>query len=191
MTIAVTGAKGGHTVDFRDLAAQGITLVGMTAAFGGGTVRFEADLRDNIAAGDANYLSVLDEADAYVALNGLDLPEEPRARVLGPEPDCVTNPLLELDLARAGVTSVIWATGYATDFGWLEVDAFDANGKPRHQRGVSSERGVYFLGLPWLSRRASSFIWGVWHDAKYIAGEICIQRGYAAYESTQSRNEGN
>jgi putative flavoprotein involved in K+ transport len=191
VTIAVSGAKGGHTVDFRDLAAQGIILVGLTASYADGTVRFQPDLRGNIAAGDANYLSVLDEADAYVALNGLDLPEEPAARVLGPDPDCVTDPLLDLDLAAAGVTSVIWATGYATDFGWLKVDAFDGNGRPRHQRGVSSEPGVYFLGLPWLSRRASSFIWGVWHDAKYIADEICIQRGYAAYEGTQSPNEGN
>jgi putative flavoprotein involved in K+ transport len=181
VTIAVSGAKGGHTVDFRDLAAQGITLAGRTASFGGGTVRFEADLRDNIAAGDANYLSVLDEADAYVARNGLDLPEEPQARVLGPEPECVTAPLRELDLAGAGVTSVIWATGYTTDFRWLRVGAFDAEGRPRHQRGVSSEPGVYFLGLPWLSRRGSSFIWGVWHDARYIADQISIQRGYAAY----------
>jgi cation diffusion facilitator CzcD-associated flavoprotein CzcO len=83
---------------------------------------FAADLRASIAAGDANYLSLLDEADAYIALNGLDLPAEPAARVLGPDPDCVTNPLLELDLAGAGVTSVIWATGYAIDFGWLRVD---------------------------------------------------------------------
>jgi len=181
VTIAVSGAKGGHTVDFRDLAAQGITLAGRTASFGGGTVRFEADLRDNIAAGDANYLSVLDEADAYVTRNGLDLPEEPQARVLGPEPECVTAPLRELDLAGAGVTSVIWATGYTTDFRWLRVGAFDADGRPRHQRGVSSEPGVYFLGLPWLSRRGSSFIWGVWHDARYIADQISIQRGYAAY----------
>jgi putative flavoprotein involved in K+ transport len=182
VTIAVSGAGGGRTVDFRDLAAQGITLAGQTAAFAGGTVRFQPDLRANIAAGDANYLSVLDEADAYVARNGLDFPPEPRARVLGPDPDCVTSPVLELDLAGAGVAAVIWATGYATDFGWLRVAAFDANGRPRHQRGVSSEPGVYFLGLPWLSRRASSFIWGVWHDAKYIADHISIQRGYAAYE---------
>lgn len=181
VTIAVSGADGGHTVDFRDLAAQGITLVGTTTSFGDGTVRFAADLRDNIAAGDANYLSLLDEADAYVALNGLDLPEEPEARVFGPAPDCVTSPLPELDLATAGVTSIIWATGYATDFDWLKVDAFDENGRPRHQRGVSSEPGVYFLGLPWLSRRGSSFIWGVWHDAKYIADQISIRRGYAAY----------
>jgi putative flavoprotein involved in K+ transport len=181
VTIAVSGANGGHTVDFRDLAGQGITLLGSTTSFGDGRMRFGADLRDNIAAGDANYLSVLDEADAYIALNGLDLPEEPAARVFGTEPDCVTNPLLELDLAAAGVTSIIWATGYATDFGWLKVDAFDLSGRPRHRRGVSSEPGVYFLGLPWLSRRGSSFIWGVWHDAKYIADQIVIQRGYAAY----------
>jgi putative flavoprotein involved in K+ transport len=182
VTIAVSGAKGGHTVDFRDLAAQGITLAGQAASFSGGTVRFKPDLRDNIAAGDANYLSLLDEADAYIARNGLGLPAEPAARVLGPYPDCVTSPLRELHLASAGVTSVIWATGYATDFGWLQVDAFDANGRPRHKRGVSSEPGVYFLGLPWLSRRASSFIWGVWHDARYIADQISIQRGYAAYD---------
>ena len=144
-------------------------------------MRFAADLRDNIAAGDANYLSLLDEADAYVARNGLGLPEEPPPGSSGQEPDCVTSPLLELDLAAAGVTSIIWATGYAIDFGWLKVDAFDESGRPRHQRGVSSEPGVYFLGLPWLSRRGSSFIWGVWHDAKYLADQIAIQRGYAAY----------
>ncbi len=182
VTIAVSGAGGGRTVDFRDLAAQGITLVGRTASFADGTVRFQADLRASIAAGDANYLSVLDEADAYVARNGLDFPPEPEARVFGPDPDCVTSPVLELDLAGAGVAAVIWATGYATDFGWLRVAAFDEDGRPRHQRGVSSEPGVYFLGLPWLSRRASSFIWGVWHDARYIADQISVQRGYAAYQ---------
>ncbi len=181
VTIAVSGAHGGHTVDFRDLAAQGITLAGPALSCTDGIVRFRADLRDSIATGDANYFSVLDQADAYVARNGLDLPEEPEARVLRPDPDCVTSPLRELDLAGAGVTTVLWATGYATDFGWLQVDAFDASGRPRHQRGVSSEPGVYFLGLPWLSRRGSSFIWGVWHDARYIADQIGIQRRYATY----------
>ncbi len=72
VTIAVSGADGGHTVDFRDLAGQGIILLGSTRSFRDGSVRFAADLRDNIAAGDANYLSVLDEADAYIALNGLE-----------------------------------------------------------------------------------------------------------------------
>ena len=166
VTIAVSGARGGHTVDFRRLAHQGITLVGLTKAFNDGVVTFESDLADNLARGDENYLSLLNAADAYIARNGLDLPEEPEARHMLPDPECVTHPIPELDLAGAGVTSIVWATGYAVDYNWLHVNAFDANGKPKHQRGVSIEPGVYFLGLPWLSRRGSAFIWGVWHDAK-------------------------
>jgi putative flavoprotein involved in K+ transport len=181
VTIAVSGARGGHTVDFRALAAGGIRLVGMTASYRDGVLRFAPDLRDNLARGDASYLALLDAADAYVERNGLDLPPEPGARELGPDPACVTDPLLELDLAAAGVGCILWATGYATDYGWLQVDAFDERGRPLQRRGVSSEPGVYFLGLPWLSRRGSSFIWGVWHDARYVADHIATQRGYLAY----------
>lgn len=181
VTIAVSGADGGHTVDFRALAEDGIRLVGRTEAFDNGTMRFAPDLRENIANGDAHYLQLLDEADAYIEHNGLDLPEEPEARTLRPDPESLTNPLRELDLAGAGVTSIVWATGFVQDYSWLQVDAFDETGRPQHQRGVSSEPGVYFLGLPWQSRRGSSFIWGVWHDAKYVADQISIQRGYLAH----------
>lgn len=175
ITIAVSGAHGGHTVDFRDLAARGITLLGRAARFDAGIMHFLPDLRSNIARGDADYLSVLDAADAYVAREGLDLPEEPQARTIGPDPDCVTRPLPELDLARAGVRSIIWATGYTLDFGWIKVDVFDTQGRPVHQRGVSALPGLYFLGLSWLSRRASPFIWGVWHDADYLAAHIAAR----------------
>lgn len=188
VTIAVSGAHGGRTVDFRELANRGMTLVGLTKSFNGTTVTFEADLAVNLARGDENYLSLLNAADAYIERNGLDLPEEPEARRVHPDPVCVTHPILELDLASAGVTSIIWATGYAVDYGWLDVDAFDEKGKPRHQRGVSSEPGVYFIGLPWLSRRGSSFIWGVWHDAKHIADHIATQRKYLSYEDAGQRD---
>jgi len=187
VSIAVSGVDGGNTVDLRALAAEGITLVGKAESFDHGVMRFAPDLRENIEASDASYLSMLNEADAFVARTGMELPEEPQAHILGPDPDCVTNPLRELDLTAAGVTSIIWATGYALDYGWLQVDAFDGSGKPKHQRGVSSEPGVYFLGLPWLSRRGSSFIWGVWHDAKYLADQIMIQRGYLAYQARTFR----
>ena len=192
VTITVSGAHGGLTVDFKSLAAQGMTLVGMTKSYKDGVVSFVSDLADNIAQGDAYYLSVLDEADAYIVRNGLDLPEEPEARNIEPDPDCVTNPVLELDLAEAGVTSIIWATGFAVDYSWLKVAAFDENGRPKHQRGVSAEPGVYFLGLPWLSCRGSSFIWGVWHDAKHLADHISTQRKYLAYRGpAESAVEGS
>ncbi|MEZ3500107.1 flavin-containing monooxygenase [Pantoea sp. KPR_PJ] len=186
VTIAVSGARGGHTVDFRALAAQGVNLVGMTQSFDGERVTFQPDLAHNIARGDASYLALLDAADSYIARNGLDLPEEPEARHFLPDPSCITQPLSELNLARAGITTLIWATGYVADYSWLRVDAFDEKGKPQHHRGVSTEPGVYFLGLPWLSRRGSTFIWGVWHDAKYIADQIAIQRQYQHYQAAPS-----
>jgi len=187
VTIAVSGAHGGYTIDFRELAHRGLTLVGLTKCFDGTKVSFQPDLNDNIAAGDANHLALLDAADAYIERNGLDLPEEPAARVKLADPDCMVNPILNMDLAAAGITTIIWATGFSTDYSWLQVDAFDDKGKPQHQRGVSSEPGVYFVGLPWLSRRGSSFIWGVWHDAKHVAGHIATQRQYFDYRAPTQR----
>lgn len=181
VTIAVSGAGGGHTVDFRALAADGVILVGRANRYADGAIGFADDLAKNIAAGDANYLGLLDEADAYVARNGLDLPDEPEARLLAPDPECVTTPIRELDLAEAGVTSIVWATGFTSDYSWLPTGTLDERGRPLHRRGVSPQSGIYFLGLPWQSRRGSSFIWGVWHDAKHIADHIAIQRSYAAY----------
>jgi len=187
VTISVSGAHGGNTVDFRRLAAQGMTLVGRTESFKDGVMHFATDLADNVAQGDANYTSVLDEADAYIERNGLDLPEEPEARDIEPDPQCVAEPILELNLAEAGITSIIWATGFAVDYSWLKVDACDEAGKPKHHRGISAEPGVYFLGLPWQSRRGSSFIWGVWHDAGFLADQISIQRQYLAYTAPEQR----
>ncbi|UVK47132.1 NAD(P)/FAD-dependent oxidoreductase [Mesorhizobium sp. AR07] len=187
VTIAVSGARGGQTIDFRRLAGQGMTLVGRTESYKDGVMVFAPDLARNIARGDANYMSVLDEADVYVARNGLDLPEEPDARKIGPDPQCVTDPILDLNLAEAGISSIIWATGFTVDYNWLGVDVFDEKGKPKHQRGVSIEPGIYFLGLPWQSRRGSSFIWGVWHDAQHVADHISTQRKYLAYHASAIR----
>ena len=184
VTIAVSGARGGHTVDFRGLARQGITLVGRTESFKNNVMHFATDLADNIARGNAYTLSLLDEADAYVVRNGLDFPEEPEVRKVEPDPPCVTNPVLELDLTEVGITSILWATGFDVDYSWLKVGAFDNQGKPKHERGISAEAGIYFLGLPWQSRRGSSFIWGVWHDAKFLADQISIRRNYLAYDDS-------
>ncbi|WP_043643836.1 flavin-containing monooxygenase [Nocardioides alkalitolerans] len=192
VTIAVSGARGGHTVDFRELSAAGIGLVGMTASYDQGVLRFEDDLADNISQGDANYTALLDAADAYVERTGIDLPPEPQARDLGPDPEALRNPRRELDLAASGVSTIIWATGFRQDFGWLdaEADALDAAGRPVHRRGVGAAPGIYFLGLPWLSRRGSSFIWGVWHDARHVVDHLVTQLGYLEYQAPTDLAEG-
>ncbi|MEM9716874.1 MAG: hypothetical protein AAF826_10200 [Pseudomonadota bacterium] len=164
-------------------AHDGATLLGRASGYKDGKLLLDGDLRDNIAAGDANYLDMLAQADAYVERFGLDLPEEPEAYNLPEDPDCLTNLVREVDLADADISTVIWATGYKQDFSWIEVPtAFDSKGAPLHNRGVSPEPGLYFLGLPWQSRRGSTFIWGVWHDAAHVADQIEIQRNYRDYQ---------
>jgi len=176
VTIAVSGAYGGHTVDFRKFAARGMKLLGMTKSYADGALSFEPDLAKNITEGDANYLSLLAEADDYVTQNGLGFPEEPEAKIIASDPACMTDPTLSLDLKKTGIRTVIWGTGYRQDFGWLDVDTFNDRGVPIHDRGVSAVPGIYFLGLPWLSMRGSSFIWGVYVDAARLAEHIAGRR---------------
>ena len=176
ITIAVSGAYGGQTMDFRRLAALGVTLLGKAGAYSEGKLYLAADLATNIANGDRNYLSVLDEADAYAKANALDLPQEAEARKLLPLPSCVTDPLLSLDLRAEKISTIIWATGFKLDFGWIDIDAFEDDGRPRHENGVTEIPGLYFVGLPWLSCRGSAFIWGAWRDAERLAAHIAIRK---------------
>jgi len=184
ITIAVSGAHGGHTVDFRGLAERGISLLGRAQSFNNNVMYFAPDLTKNIAGGNAYTLSLLDQADDYVIRNGLNFPLEPEAREVLPDPECVTNPILEINLEEAGINSIVWATGFDVDFSWLKVDALDENGRPKHERGISTESGIYFLGLPWQSRRGSSFIWGVWQDAKFLADQIKLRTNYLDFDAS-------
>jgi putative flavoprotein involved in K+ transport len=182
VAFAVSGYEGGKTVDFRRLAHSGITLVGLTKGYSDGVLEFEGgQLAADIAEGDRAYFDVLRDADAYIEHNGLPFPPEPEAWELLSDPDCLKNPILSLDLKKAGITTVLWATGFKSDYGWLKVNAFDEKGAPFHKRGISAASGIYFVGLPNLVNRASSFIYGVWHDAKYIADHIVLQHGYMTY----------
>ena len=170
--LAFSGAYGGVSVDFRRLAAGGVALLGRTEGYRDGVLHFAPDLAANLAEADAGRLDFLDTVDRYAAEAGLDLPEEPEARIMLPDPPCVTDPIRSLDLRNAGIGAIIWATGYALDFGWLDVPVIDERGAPVHRRGVTAVPGLYFLGLAWLSKRTSSFICGVGDDAAYLAERI-------------------
>jgi putative flavoprotein involved in K+ transport len=175
----ITGAYGGHTIDFRDYAARGMTLLGHVTAAHDGAMEFVADLVATLAAGDATYLAFLDLVDGHIARHGLDIPAEPGARVIGPDPSSVTAPLTRLTFADAGISAIIWATGYGVDFGWIDIPVFDERGEPLHRKGVTDVPGLYFLGLQWLSRMNSSFMLGVGDDAAFLADHISM-RGKAA-----------
>ncbi len=185
VAFAVSGYDGGKTMDFRRLGHAGVTVLGLTQSYENGKLTFADDLAANIKEGDRAYLEVLREADEYLAANGIDLPPEPEAWEILPDPACIAEPIREIDMQEAGIGTIIWATGFRFDFSWLEIDtAFTEQGLPFHKRGISAQNGIYFLGLPELTNRASSFIYGCWYDAKYIATHIGVQRNYDAYRKS-------
>ena len=168
----ITGAYGGHTIDLREFARDGMTLLGRLESAQGDTLSFAGDLRESLEGGDAAYRAFLERVDAHVAQAGMAAPEEPEARAVVVDPPCVAAPLQALDRRSAGIRSVIWATGYAFDFGWIDLPALGPRGEPRHDRGVAPVPGLYFLGLPWLSTMSSSFLNGVGDDAARLADHI-------------------
>ena len=172
-----TGAYGGHTIDFRQFAADGMVLLGRAQAAEHGVMGFADDLLANLAHGDAAFQAFMDFVDAHIRRTGMALPEDPDAHRLVPAPAGMVDAPRQLDLKAAGIRSVIWATGYALDFGWIDLPVLDPRGTPLHRDGITGMPGLYFLGLPFLSRMSSSFIFGVGADAERLAGEIAARSG--------------
>jgi putative flavoprotein involved in K+ transport len=171
----ISGAYGGHTIDFRRFAAEGVTLLGRIETARDGVLTFAPDLADSLASGDATYTTFLDVVDTHIKQRALDMPEDPAARATPPDPACLTEPIRRLDIAADGIGAVIWATGYGVDFGWIKLPVLDARGEPVHARGITAVPGLYFLGLQWLSRMSSSFLSGVGDDAADLADHIAAR----------------
>jgi putative flavoprotein involved in K+ transport len=168
----ITGAYGGHTIDFREFAEQGIVLLGRLASGNGSIFNFAADLADNLAKGDAAYHGFLDLVDEYVERYRLDLPADPQARIGIADPSCLTEPIRTIDVREASISAVIWATGYRYAFDWIDLPVVDRAGAPVHRGGLTGFPGLYFLGLPWLSKMNSSFLSGIGDDATRLARHL-------------------
>jgi putative flavoprotein involved in K+ transport len=171
----ITGAFGGNTIDFRQFAALGVTLLGRLRAAHQGAMNFAPDLADSLAYGDAACAVFLDMMDAHVKHHGLKMPDDPTARAVLPDPHCLAEPISRLDLRAAGIGAVVWATGYGFNFGWIDIPVLNTRGEPLHRRGVTDVPGMYFLGLQWLSRLNSSLLSGVGDDAALLADHIAAR----------------
>lgn len=165
----LTGVNGGQDVDLRRLAKDGVTLVGSLRGIDGGRLFFAPDLETNLAKGDVGIFGFTRLVDEFVAQHGLIAPEDSPVGQTAVTPISSTA---HLDLSAAGITSLIWATGYRYDFSWIKCPVLTEGGTPIHRRGVTSVPGVCVLGLPLLHRIKSSFLWGVGDDAAHLAQHI-------------------
>lgn len=68
--------------------------------------------------------------------------------------------------------NVIWATGYRPNFSWIDGLELTKDSYPKHNRGISNIKGLYFIGLPWLHTRGSATLGGTKKDSKYLAEYI-------------------
>ena len=167
----MTGRDGGREIDLRRFAAEGMRLYGRLAGVEGRMLAFRPDLRAKLDAADAVYLSIRAMIDRHIADNGIAAPEAPPYRPAW-APDHEPE---RLDLAEAGVGAVVWATGFRSDWGWIDAPAFTAEGEPDHARGVSAVPGLAFLGLPWLQSWGSGRFSGIAEDAEHVAAAIAAR----------------
>jgi putative flavoprotein involved in K+ transport len=86
-------------------------------------------------------------------------------------------PVLE-DGTVLDVTNVIWCTGFRHDLSWIDLPIFGEDGAPMHDRGVvTSEPGLYFVGLPFQFAAASDVLPGVGRDAAYVVKQMARRSG--------------
>ena len=164
----MSGRDGGHEIDLRRFARDGLQLYGSVAGMEGTTIRFQPDLEQNLDDADRSYCGIRDTIDAYIAREGIDAPEEPPfEKVWRPETE-----ITEIDAAAEGITSVLWCIGFRPDYSWLQAPCLDTRGRPVHHRGVCEVPGLYFLGLGWLNTWGSGRFLGVGEDAEYVAARI-------------------
>jgi putative flavoprotein involved in K+ transport len=171
----ISGAYGGQTIDFRRFAADGVTLLGRVETIREGVIDLAPDLAESLANGDAVYTTFLDLVDAHVERHGLNVPQDPAARAVLPDPPCVAEPIRRLEIRADGIGAVVSATGYGIDFGWIDLPVLDGRGEPVHRGGITEIPGLYFLGLQWLSKMNSSFLSGVGDDAAVLADHIAAR----------------
>jgi putative flavoprotein involved in K+ transport len=170
----LTGTRGGHNLDYRQFATDGVTLLGHLRGIHDRKLSIAPDLPETMALWDESLLVWKRQIDVYSHSAGLELPPDD-APPDPPDPPEVQEPILELDLADREIRSVIWATGFRSDFGWIQLPVFDGAGRPIHRRGVTPCPGVYFLGLQLLSKLKSSFIYGVGEDTEHVAEHMSRQ----------------
>lgn len=181
----LTGRKGGYTLSLHDFHRRGIRLLGRLVSCGGERARFDGGLHDDMRFADGFCERITAEFDRHIEAQGIDAPPPSAEELAGGPPGDGAMPEIrrELDLAGAGIGSVVWAAGYRYDFSWIEAPVLDEAGYPVAPGGVSAWPGLYFAGLNWMTRRKSGILWGVGEDALSTARHLADRRRRSAIRS--------
>lgn len=172
-----SGAKGGHNIYLRQMAREGVTLVGPVIGGSANIIELRTDLEKILRAVDDHPIKWKVNVDAYIKKNGIQVPLDD---VVDP-PDIEDWPRgdapSELNLADKGITTIIWSTGFKYDFDWIKLPITGEHNYPIQRRGVTEHTGLYFMGLQWMYGSKSAQFIGVGEDAEYVAGHVAENFG--------------
>lgn len=172
-SLALTGDTHRAELDIRQMAREGVVLLGRTQAVDGGVLSVAPDLEENLAAADRRYTRFVESVDRFVDETGLDVPGPDSRRLAAGS--VATHTTEQVDLVREGVGAIVWATGYRPDYSIVRAPVLDGHGEVIQRRGVTPAAGLYFLGLRWMHTRTSNFIDGVGRDAEYVAAHLAAR----------------
>jgi len=168
-SMQLAGRSDGRSLDLPTLLAAGVRLTGRVTGADGARLQLSADLTATASTADARMRDLLADIDRHIDRHGLG------AEVLDPDPPAALRADVavdQLDLVRAGVGTVIWATGHRRTYPWLDVPVLDEHGEIRQRRGVTPAAGLYVLGQRFQHFRNSNFIDGVGRDAAFVADHL-------------------
>jgi len=170
-SLQLAGTPDRSTLDLNALTALGVKLVGRLAGItDDGKAQFAGSLRNMCALSDLKMGRLLDLIDDWARANGLDGKVEPPCRL--PPTRVEGSPPLGMDFGKAGIKTIIWATGYRPDHAWVEVPVFDRKGMIQHDGGVVCSPGLYLMGMQFLRRRKSALIDGAGDDARELSAHL-------------------
>ena len=180
-SLQLVGSPERRTLDLNALSDCGVRLVGRLAGIADGRLQFSGSLANQCALADLKLGRLLDAIDRWVTESGLDGEVEPPHRFAPTRID--PSPTLTLDLAKSGIRTIVWASGFRPDWAWLEVPVLDRKGRIRHDGGVTPSPGLYVMGLQFLRRRKSALIDGAGDDARDLSVHLA---GYRQGRTTEA-----
>jgi putative flavoprotein involved in K+ transport len=167
---------GGHTLSYQHLERLGAVLLGGVADMSGARIRLRDDLAYNILHADTVSAALKARIDAHITRTGIDAPPPEADPADEPYPThALPQSPRELDLRRAGVATVIWATGFDAVSGFLPAAVIGARGEIAQHDGATAVPGLFAIGQAWQRTRRSATIYGVIADAPHLA-DLIVRR---------------
>jgi putative flavoprotein involved in K+ transport len=165
----VTGKDGGHTLNLHQFYRDGVRLLGHARQYEDGKLMMAGDLMENLRKSDSAEKMMLKTIDDFIQRAGVNAPQE---QILEQMDAYQAPESTVLDLLAEGISTIIWASGYQYDLSIFPFPILNEFGLPVTQRGVSNYLGLYIIGIPFLSKLKSGFLFGVAEDAAYIVEQI-------------------